>query len=96
MNCFVGNNSLSINTEGSKKTWIPAGHVAAAWKGSHHGVFPWPQTILKQLEEWHVIVSCDQLGETFQATPTLLIPVCPLGKQLLHFARPGQLLACPS
>ena len=25
-----------------------------------NGVFPWPQTILKQLEEWHVIVSCNQ------------------------------------
>ena len=37
-----------------------------------NGVFPWPQTILKQLEEWHVIVSCDQLGETLQAAPTLL------------------------
>ena len=26
-----------------------------------------PQTILKKLEEWHVIVSCDQLGETLRA-----------------------------
>ena len=35
--------------------------------------FPDPKTIfLKQLEEWHVIVSCDQLGETLQAAPTLL------------------------
>ena len=25
-----------------------------------NGVFPWPQTLLKQLEEWHVIVSCNQ------------------------------------
>jgi len=32
-----------------------------------NGTFPWPQTILKQLKEWHVIVSCDQLGETLQA-----------------------------
>ena len=30
-----------------------------------------PQTILKQLEEWHVIVSCDQLGETLRAASTL-------------------------
>ena len=30
MNSFVGNKSLSINTEGSKKTWIPAAHEAAA------------------------------------------------------------------
>ena len=37
-----------------------------------NGPFPWPQTILKQLEEWHVIVSCDQSGETLQAAPTLL------------------------
>ena len=37
-----------------------------------NGAFPWPQTILKQLEEWHVIVSRDQLGETLQAAPTLL------------------------
>ena len=22
-----------------------------------NGAFPWPQTVLKQLEEWHVIVS---------------------------------------
>ena len=28
--------------------------------------FPWPQTILKQLEEWHAIVSCNQLGATFR------------------------------
>ena len=35
------------------------------------GAFPWPQTILKQLEEWHVNVSLDQLGETFRAAPTL-------------------------
>ena len=38
-----------------------------------NGAFPWPQTALKQLEEWHVIVSCDQLGETLRAAPTLLI-----------------------
>ena len=38
-----------------------------------NGAFPWPQTVLKQLEEWHVIVSCDQLGETLRAAPTLLI-----------------------
>ena len=31
------------------------------------GSFPWPQTILKQLEEWHVIVSCDQSRETLRA-----------------------------
>ena len=30
-------------------------------------------TILKQLKAWHVIVSCDQLGETFRAAPTLLL-----------------------
>ena len=36
-------------------------------------VRPWPRTILKQLEEWHVIVSCDQFGETFRAAPTLLL-----------------------
>ena len=30
------------------------------------------QTILEQLEEWHVIVSCDQLGETLRAAPTRL------------------------
>ena len=33
-----------------------------------NGAFPWLQTILK----WRVIVSCDQLGETFRAAPTLL------------------------
>ena len=47
------------------------GHVAAARKRSQIGVFHRPQTILKQLEEWHVIVSCDQLGETLPAVPTL-------------------------
>ena len=52
-------------------------HVAAARKRSHHWwLFPWPQTIpwiLKQLEEWHVFVSWDQLlWETLQAAPTLL------------------------
>ena len=31
-----------------------------------NGAFPWLQTILKQLEEWQVIVSRDQLGETFE------------------------------
>ena len=36
------------------------------------GAFPWPKTILKQLKEWHVIVSCNQLGETLRAAPTLL------------------------
>ena len=34
------------------------------------------RTILKQLKEWHVIVSCDQLGETFRAAPTLLLLSC--------------------
>ena len=34
--------------------------------------FPDPQTILKQWEEWHVIVSCDQLGETLRAAPSQL------------------------
>ena len=39
-----------------------------------NGAFPWPQTILlKQLEEWHVIASCDQLGETLRAAPILQI-----------------------
>ena len=47
------------------------GHVVAARKRSQIGVFHWPQTILKQLQEWHVIVSCDQLGETLRAVPTL-------------------------
>ena len=37
-----------------------------------NGAFPWPQAILKQLEEWHVIVSCDQFGETARVAPTLL------------------------
>ena len=36
-----------------------------------NGAFPWPQTILKQLKEWNVIVSCDQLGGTLRAAPTL-------------------------
>ena len=54
------------------------GHVAAARKRCHqwwpwcHQRWPWSQTILKQFEEWDVIVSCDQLGETFRAAPTRL------------------------
>ena len=31
--------------------------------------------MLKQLEEWHVIVSCEKLGETLQAAPTLLFGI---------------------
>ena len=27
------------------------------------------QNNVKQLEEWHIIVSCDQLGETLRAAP---------------------------
>ena len=34
------------------------------------------QTMLKQLKEWNVIVSCDQLEETFPAAPTLLLLSC--------------------
>ena len=30
--------------------------------------FPDPKKTLKQFEEWHVIVSCDQLGETLRVT----------------------------
>ena len=37
--------------------------------------FPDPKTVQKQLEEWQVIVSCDQSGETFRAVPTLLINI---------------------
>ena len=33
---------------------------------------PDPKQKLKQLKEWHVIVFCDQSGETFRATPTQL------------------------
>ena len=36
-----------------------------------NGAFPWPQTTLKQLKEWHFIVSCDQLGEILRTAPTL-------------------------
>ena len=39
-----------------------------------NGMFPWPQTIITQLKEWHVIVSCNQLGETLRAAPTLPRP----------------------
>ena len=35
--------------------------------------FPDPQTILKQWEERHGIVSCDQLGETLRAAPIQLL-----------------------
>ena len=48
------------------------GHVAAAHKRSHYGAQPWLQTILKQLKEWHIIVLCNQPGETLQAAPTQL------------------------
>ena len=43
------------------------GHVAAACSSSAEEK---SQTILKQWEEWHVINSCDQLGETLRAAPT--------------------------
>ena len=46
-------------------------NVVAAWNRSH-SAFPWPQTILKQWEDWHVIVSCNQLGETLKAAPNPL------------------------
>ena len=39
------------------------------WK-IENGAQPWPQTILKQLKEWHVF--CDQSGETLTAAPTQL------------------------
>ena len=42
------------------------GHVAAAQKRCHQW-WPSPQTILKQFEEWDVIVFYDQLGETLLA-----------------------------
>ena len=47
------------------------GHVPAARKRSHQWRVSLTPTILKQLKEWHVIVSCNQLGETLQAAPTL-------------------------
>ena len=46
-------------------------HVAAAWKRSHQWCISLTQTIPKQLEEWHVFVSCDQL--LLGAAPTLLV-----------------------
>ena len=39
-----------------------------------NGAFPRPQTIITQLKEWHVIVSCNQLRETLRAAPTLPPP----------------------
>ena len=48
-------------------TLLNWGQVAAAHKRRHNGAQPWLQTILKQLKEWHVIVFCDQSGETLQA-----------------------------
>ena len=53
--------------------------VSRWWKRScrsyskeKHDAFPWLQTKLKELDEWHVImiVSCDQLGETIRAAPS--------------------------
>ena len=48
------------------------GHIAAAWKRIHQWCFSLTLNNTKTMEEWHVIVSCDQLrvGETFQAAPT--------------------------
>ena len=40
--------------------------------GTEWAHVPWPQTILKQLKEWHVIVFRDQSGETLGAAPTQL------------------------
>ena len=50
-----------------------------------NGAFPWPQTILKQLEEWHVFVSCDQSGETLRAASTLDI----LGANKVNYGKFG-------
>ena len=47
------------------------GHGAAARKRSQIGGFDRPQTVLKQLEERHVIVPCEQLGENLRAVPAL-------------------------
>ena len=51
------------------------------------GAFPWPQTILKQLEEWHVNVFLDQSGETFRAAPTLPLSNPPLFSPALNCQR---------
>ena len=40
------------------------------WCSARRPIVPNPDP--KQLEEWHVIVPCDQFGETFQAAPTRL------------------------
>ena len=45
------------------------GQVAAARKEKSPMVrFPDPKKTVKQFEEWQVIVSCDQLGETLGVT----------------------------
>ena len=50
-------------------------YVAAAWKRSHQWCFSLTLNNTETMEEWHVIVSCDQLhvGETFQAAPSLRV-----------------------
>ena len=48
--------------------------VAAARKRSHQWCVSLTQTIITQLKEWHVIVSCNQLRETLRAAPTLPPP----------------------
>ena len=57
----------------SWRHYIDTTLVPAAWKRSHQWCLTLTQKMLKQLtEEWHVIVSCDQLGETSRTAPTPL------------------------
>ena len=68
----IRENATPANRAFIKRGWISIVH----WRSEEKSPmvrFPDP-TILKQLEEWHVIVSCDQLGETFRAAPMLPLP----------------------
>ena len=57
-----------------------------------NGAFPWPQTILKQWEELHVIVSCDQ---SLHKLPNNYVPLLPstfasnVGKRSTLTVSPG-------
>ena len=72
------------------------GHIAAARKRSHQWCVSLTQTILKQWEEWHVIVCSDQLGETLQAAATLLkfLRCSQACKEIFYFCSCSQCSPC--
>ena len=64
--------SITSHSLGNEPALKTRGHVTAVRKRSHQwGVSLTPNNS-KTIGEWNVIVSCDQLGQTFRAAPTLV------------------------